>query len=150
MNSRSKNKSKQSVSPSPPAPLPEYWARGARSKDVGKDEADVIGQLGVPDRTNPEQCKSILRGMLTADENAEVLRAVLVAISHQNDIDAIPLVIGFSTHHDSDVRHGVVLALSIHNGHYSESSNGRRTGPAVSDSLPRTQSVSELMNAPLP
>jgi HEAT repeat protein len=23
----------------------------------------------------------------------------------------------FSTHHDSDVRHGVVLALSIHNGH---------------------------------
>ncbi|MCF7962969.1 MAG: HEAT repeat domain-containing protein [Pirellula sp.] len=79
--------------------------------------ADLIGQLGIPDRTNPEQCKSILRGMLTADENAEVLRAVLVAISHQNDIDAIPLVIGFSTHPDSTVRHGVVLALSIHNGH---------------------------------
>jgi hypothetical protein len=32
--------------------------------------ADVLGQLGIPDRTNPEQCKSILRGMLTADENA--------------------------------------------------------------------------------
>ena len=79
--------------------------------------ADLIGQLGIPDRTNPEQCKSILRGMLTADENAEVLRAVLVAISHQNDIEAIPLVIGFSTHPDSTVRHGVVLALSIHNGH---------------------------------
>lgn len=79
--------------------------------------ADAIGQLGIPDRTNPEQCKSILRGMLTADENAEVLRAVLVAISHQNDIDAIPLVIRFSTHPDSEVRHAVVLALSIHNGH---------------------------------
>ena len=61
--------------------------------------------------------KTILRSMLTADEIADVLRAVLVAISHQNDIDAIPLVIGFSTHPDSEVRHGVVLALSIHNGH---------------------------------
>jgi hypothetical protein len=32
---------------------------------------------------------------------------------------------------------------------YSESSNGLRIEPADSDSLPRTQSVSELMNAPL-
>lgn len=79
--------------------------------------ADLLGQLGVPERTAPDQCRSILRCMLTEDEAAEVLRAVLVAVTHQNDIEAIPLAIGFSTHHDSDVRHGVVLALSIHNGH---------------------------------
>lgn len=79
--------------------------------------ADILGQLGVPERAYPDQCKCILRGMLTANENEEVLRAVLVAISHQDDIEAIPLVVGFSTHTDSDVRHGVVLALSIHNGH---------------------------------
>ena len=79
--------------------------------------ADILGQLGSPKRTDPEQCKSVLRRMLTSEENAEVLRAILVALSHQNDIDAIPLVVGFSTHPDSEVRHGTVLALSIHNGH---------------------------------
>ena len=79
--------------------------------------ADILGQLGIPERAYPEQCKSFLRGMLTADEIAEVLRAVLVAISHQNDIEAIPLVVDFSTHPDSEVRHAVVLALSMHNGH---------------------------------
>ncbi len=79
--------------------------------------ADILGQLGIPERAYPEQCKCLLRGMLTADEIADVLRAVLVAISHQNDIEAIPRVVGFSTHHDSEVRHGVVLALSIHNSH---------------------------------
>ena len=52
MNSRSKYKSKHSVNPSPPAPLPplpeysEYRARGARSKDVGKDEDEK--PLGYP------------------------------------------------------------------------------------------------------
>lgn len=79
--------------------------------------ADLLGQLGVPERAYPDQCRSILRGMLTDDETAEVLRAVLVAVMHQNDMEAIPLVVGLSTHPDSEVRHGVVLALSIHNGH---------------------------------
>jgi len=79
--------------------------------------ADLLGQLGVPERANPDQCRSILRGMLIEDETAEVLRAVLVAVTHQNDIEAIPLAVGLSTHPDSEVRHGVVLALSIHNGH---------------------------------
>ncbi len=79
--------------------------------------ADLLGQLGVPERTYPDQCRSILRSMLTEVETAEVLRAVLVAVTHQNDIEAIPLAVGFSTHPDSDVRHGVVLALSIHLGH---------------------------------
>ena len=79
--------------------------------------ADLLGQLGVPERANPDQCRSILRGMLIEDETAEVLRAVLVAVTHQNDIEAIPLAVGLSTHPDSEVRHGVVLALSIHHGH---------------------------------
>lgn len=79
--------------------------------------ADILGQLGIPERAYPEQCKSVLRDLLTAEENAEVLRAVLVALSHQNDIEAIPLVVRFATHPESEVRHGTVLALSMHNGH---------------------------------
>ena len=59
----------------------------------------------------------MLRDLLTTEENAEVLRAVLVALSHQNDIDAIPVVVRFATHPESEVRHGTVLALSMHNGH---------------------------------
>ena len=76
--------------------------------------ADILGQLGVPERFLPDQCKSILRVMLSEGEDAGVLKSVLIALSNQNDIDAIPQVVKFSMHPDSDVRHASVHALSGH------------------------------------
>jgi len=76
--------------------------------------ADILGQLGIPERTFPKECCELLRAMLKVSEVAAVLQAVLVALSHQNDADAIPIVANFSTHPDSEVRHAAVLALSGH------------------------------------
>ncbi len=74
--------------------------------------ADILGQLGVPDRTFPAQCIDILCRMLSAEEDAEVLASVLIALSFQNCADAISLVIRFSDHSDPAVRYAVVQALA--------------------------------------
>ena len=74
--------------------------------------ADILGQLGVPDRTFPVECTDILCCMLSVEEDAEVLASILMALSFQNCADAISLVTRFSDHSDSAVRHAVVLALA--------------------------------------
>ncbi len=74
--------------------------------------ADILGQLGVPDRTFPVECAAILCGMLDAEQDTAVLTSVLMALSFQNCADAIPLVIRFSNHSDPNVRHAVVLVLA--------------------------------------
>ncbi|MFO1000938.1 MAG: HEAT repeat domain-containing protein [Planctomycetaceae bacterium] len=74
--------------------------------------ADILGQLGVPDRTFPAECSAILCGMLSVEEDAQVLASILIALSFQNCSDAISLVTRFSEHSDPAVRHAVVLALA--------------------------------------
>ena len=76
--------------------------------------ADILGQPGVPESFLPDQCKIILKVMLSEGEDAGVLKSVLIALSNQNDIDAIPQVVKFSMQPDSDVRHASVHALSGH------------------------------------
>ena len=76
--------------------------------------ADILGQLGVPDRTFPESCLRTLLDMLVEEDDHDVLRAVLVALSHLRDPEAIVPASRFRHHPDPDVRHGVVLALTGH------------------------------------
>ena len=71
-----------------------------------------FGQLGVPERTYPRECLSILLGMLDGEEDADVLQAILVALSHLGEADAIEPASRYRGHPDSEVRHGVVLALT--------------------------------------
>ncbi len=77
--------------------------------------ANILGQLGVPDRTFPVQCANVLRSMLRHEEDAVVLHAALVGLSHQHDIDSAACAVKFSTHVDSKVRHAAVLVLSGEN-----------------------------------
>lgn len=74
--------------------------------------ADILGQLGVPERTFPGECTDILCCMLSVEEDVEVLTSILIALSFQNCSDAISLVTRFSDHSDPAVRHAVVLALA--------------------------------------
>lgn len=74
--------------------------------------ANILGQLGVPDRTYPRECMSILLGMLDSEEDADVLQAILVAFGHLGQADAIEPACRYQGHADSEVRHGVVLALT--------------------------------------
>ena len=74
--------------------------------------ADILGQLGVPDRTFSVECTAILCGMLSVEEDAQVLASILIALSFQNCSDALPLISSFSDHSDPNVRHAVVQALA--------------------------------------
>lgn len=73
--------------------------------------ADILGQLGIPDRTFPVECTDILFRMLSVEEEAEVLPSILIALSFQNCSGEISRVIRFSDHSEPEVRHAVVLAL---------------------------------------
>jgi HEAT repeat protein len=74
--------------------------------------ADILGQLGLPERTFPVECSRLLRNLLKVEKEAEVIQATLIGLSFQHDAEAVPLVVRFSTHPDPKVRHAVVLALS--------------------------------------
>ena len=76
--------------------------------------ANVLGQLGIPDRTFPEACLRTLLSMLGGENDHDVLRAVLVALSHLRMPEAVVPASRFRHHPDPDVRHGVVLALTGH------------------------------------
>ena len=54
----------------------------------------------------------ILTGMLSAEEDAQVLSSILIALSFQDSADAISLIIRFADHSNPAVRHAVVLALA--------------------------------------
>ena len=76
--------------------------------------ANILGQLGVPERTFPRECSSTLLGMLDGEEDADVLHAIFVAIGHLGEADAIEPACQYKKHPSSEVRHGVVLALTGH------------------------------------
>lgn len=74
--------------------------------------ADVLGQLGVPDRAFSNECTKVFIDMLNSETNDEALESVLVAISFHSNEDVIGPVLRYSNHPDPDIRHAVVLALT--------------------------------------
>ena len=74
--------------------------------------ADILGQLGVPERTFPRACGKIVTEMLSTEQDPDVLQSVLVAISHLECVEAIEPAARFVNHPDPSVRHAVVLALT--------------------------------------
>lgn len=76
--------------------------------------ADILGQLGVPVRSFPEECLGALLRMLETEHDAAALRAILIALSHHDEIKAIAAALRFRNHVDDDLRHGVVVVLMGH------------------------------------
>jgi HEAT repeat protein len=76
--------------------------------------ADILGQLGVPERTFPEEGLGILLTMLKGEEDPNVLRAILVALSHHRHPEVVAPASRFRHHSDPDVRLAVVFALMGH------------------------------------
>jgi len=76
--------------------------------------ANILGQLGVPERAFPEDCFRILCEMLGREQDPLVMEAIGVAFSHLHDKRAIPLLAPFSKHPDKEARFGVVQGLSKH------------------------------------
>jgi len=86
-------------------------SKNPRERKLG---ADILGQLGVPERTFPEQCFQVLAGMLIGESDPDVLVAIGVACGHLHDPRAIRLLAPLKNHPDEDVREAVVNGISRH------------------------------------
>lgn len=85
---------------------------GSECPQERKLGADILGQLGVPERTDPDQCVRILLAMLDREQDDLALRSIFIALSHQDRPEAIPAAARFASHPDPEVRYAVVLALN--------------------------------------
>jgi len=81
-----------------------------RERRVG---ADVLGQLGTPNHTFPEEALAVLPGMLEREQEPEVLHSVAVALGHRRDPRAIEPLVCLKKHPDARVRHGWPLACCV-------------------------------------
>jgi HEAT repeat protein len=76
--------------------------------------ADILAQLGVPERAFPEAGLHILLPMLAVERDPAVLRSILVALSHYRCLEAIVPASRLRHHDDPEVRFAVVFALMCH------------------------------------
>lgn len=86
-------------------------SENVRERQLG---ADILGQLGVPERAFPDESVTTLLELLRTEQDAQVLSSACVALGHLRDARAIESLINLKNHPSEDVRHGVVLGLSGH------------------------------------
>lgn len=72
--------------------------------------ADILAQLGVPERTFPDECFSAVLPLL-ADESELVIHDAIFALQHIDGQRAAPHIIPFADHDNDDIRHAVAFAL---------------------------------------
>ncbi|HAA29453.1 MAG TPA: hypothetical protein DCE56_19350 [Cyanobacteria bacterium UBA8553] len=73
---------------------------------------DLLGQLGIPDKTFPDESLAILLKLLDIEKDSNVLYSIGIALGHIQDSRAIPPLAKFKNHPNSDVRFGVVIGIS--------------------------------------
>lgn len=76
--------------------------------------ADVLGQLGVPERTLPEACFAALTDRLRREEHPAVLAALAHNLGGLEQPGAVGAVLPLADHPDPDVRYGAVRGLMGH------------------------------------
>ena len=76
--------------------------------------ADILGQLGFPNRAFPQESATLLLQMLDCEEDTGALHSILVALGNLDEPRVISVASRFVNHPDRDVRFGVVMALAGH------------------------------------
>lgn len=72
--------------------------------------AGILGQIGVPERSFPDECFSGVLPLL-ADEARSVVFEAIFALQHIDEVRAAPYIIPFADHEDDDIRYAVAFAL---------------------------------------
>lgn len=72
--------------------------------------ADILGQLGIPQRTFPDESFDTLLGLL-ADPHTEVLFSAIVALQFVDPARAVAHILRFRDHPTDNVRYAVAFAL---------------------------------------
>ncbi len=75
---------------------------------------DILGQLGIPKRTFPDECLDTLIRLLEQEFDPLMLRSICIALGHLKDSRSITPQLKFCLHPDWEVRYGVVIGLSEH------------------------------------
>ncbi len=73
---------------------------------------DILGQLGIPARTFPDECVTRLVELLEQEFDPLILRDICIALGHLKDPRSIEPQLKFCLHPDWEVRYGVVSGLS--------------------------------------
>ncbi len=73
---------------------------------------DILGQLGIPERTFPDECITRLVELLAQEFDPLTLRDICIALGHFQDLRSIEPQLKFCLHPDWEVRYGVVSGLS--------------------------------------
>ncbi|HEX4507456.1 MAG TPA: HEAT repeat domain-containing protein [Alphaproteobacteria bacterium] len=72
---------------------------------------DILGQLGLPERTYPKECLKTAIELATNDTAPEVLHAAAIALNHLKDPRGTPPLVRLADHPLADVRYAAALAL---------------------------------------
>jgi HEAT repeat protein len=75
----------------------------------------ILGQLGIPDRTFPDESITTLIGLLQDETDPLILENIGIALGHLHDPRGIVPQLRFCLHPDWEVRYGVVCSLNGHN-----------------------------------
>jgi HEAT repeat protein len=74
--------------------------------------AEILAELGSPERTFPEECCEALLDLVRHDADRRVLIAAVFAFGHLGRCQRCePYLIALRNHPDEDIRHGVAFAL---------------------------------------
>lgn len=73
--------------------------------------ATILGQLGTPDRTFPEECRSALLDLVRRERETAVLAAAVFALGHRGEPCDAPELIALRHHPSDRIRRGVAFAL---------------------------------------
>jgi HEAT repeat protein len=73
--------------------------------------AVILGQLGTPDRTFPDECREALAELVRHDRDIRVLIAAVFAMGHREKPCGEPELIALRHHPNDVVRHGVAFSL---------------------------------------
>jgi HEAT repeat protein len=73
--------------------------------------ANILGQLGIPERAFPEGSVNTLLKTLESEQNEYVIASILIALSHYKDIRVIDPIVALKNHLNADIRYGVAVSL---------------------------------------
>jgi HEAT repeat protein len=76
--------------------------------------ADILAQLGIPERSIPDEALAILTGLLQRDQENDVLSSAAFACGHLHDARAVGALVKLKNHSHEDVRYAVVFGLLGH------------------------------------
>ncbi|MEN6520499.1 MAG: HEAT repeat domain-containing protein [Armatimonadota bacterium] len=73
--------------------------------------ADILAQLGIPERSFPNEVRDVLLDLLKSEHDADVLQSACTAFGHNKDFHVVEPLARLKSHPSADVRYAVVFGL---------------------------------------